>query len=72
MTPTFAGLTGYAMYSFKSSGLTTRTEGRGGDSARYASVAARYKAGAVEAIVVADTTMNGTYSTGAAANKDDE
>ena len=71
MTPTFAGLTGYAMYSFKSSGLTTSTEGRGGESDRYASVAARYKAGAVEAIVVADTTMYGTYRTGAAASKDD-
>ena len=42
VTPTFAGLTGYAMYSFKSSGLTTSTEGRGGESDRYASVAARY------------------------------
>ena len=71
VTPTFAGLTGYAMYSFKSSGLTTSTEGRGGESDRYASVAARYKAGAVEAIVVADTTMYGTYRTGAAASKDD-
>ena len=71
VTPTFAGLTGYAMYSFKSSGLTTSTEGRGGESDRYASVAARYKAGAVEAIVVADTTMYGTYRTGTAASKDD-
>lgn len=71
VTPTVAGFTGYAMYSFKNDSSTGGVEGHGGESDRYASLAARYKAGAVEAIVVADTTMYGTYRTDTAASKDD-
>ena len=71
MTPTVAGFTGYAMYSFKNDSSKGGVEGHGGESDRYASLAARYKAGALEAVLVADTTMYGTYRTGTAASKDD-
>lgn len=44
-TPTYAGLTGYAMYSFKMNTATdTGTEGKS-SSDRYASLAARYQNG---------------------------
>lgn len=71
VTPTVAGFTGYAMYSFKNDSSKRGVEGHGGESDRYASLAARYKAGALEAVLVADTTMYGTYRTGTAASKDD-
>lgn len=71
VTPTYAGFTGYAMYSFKKASSAAGTEGHGGEADRYASLAARYKAGAVEAILVADTTMYGTARTGTAASQDD-
>ena len=71
VTPTVAGFTGYAMYSFKNDSSTGGVEGHGGESDRYASLAARYKAGALEAVLVADTTMYGTYRTDTAASKDD-
>lgn len=71
VTPTYAGFTGYAMYSFKKVASAAGTEGHGGETDRYAALAARYKAGAVEAIVVADTTMYGTARTGADASQDD-
>lgn len=71
VTPTVAGFTGYAMYSFKNDSSTGGVEGHGGESDRYASLAARYKAGALEAVLVTDTTMYGTYRTGTAASKDD-
>lgn len=62
VTPTWNGLTGYAQYSFKNdSRAAGGDEGRGGSADRYASLAVRYQAGAVEGIVVADTTMYGTY-----------
>ena len=60
VTPTFAGFTGYAMYSFKKAASADGTEGKGGSTDRYASLAGRYKAGAFEAVVVADTTMYGS------------
>lgn len=63
-TPTYAGLTGYAMYSFKMNTATdTGTEGKS-SSDRYASLAARYQNGGLEGILVADTTMYGSYRTG--------
>ena len=71
VTPTVAGFTGYAMYSFKNDSSKGGVEGHGGESDRYASLAARYKAGALEAVLVTDTTMYGTYRTGTAASKDD-
>lgn len=70
VTPTYAGFTGYAMYSFKKASGDTGVEGHGGEADRYASLAARYKAGAVEAILVADTTMYGTERSGAKSNDD--
>ena len=71
VTPTVAGFTGYAMYSFKNDSSMGGVEGHGGESDRYASLAARYKAGALEAVLVADTTMYGTYRTKTAASQDD-
>ena len=44
VTPTVAGFTGYAMYSFKNDSSKGGVEGHGGESDRYASLAARYKA----------------------------
>ena len=61
VTPTFAGFTGYAQYSFKSNGQEkVGVEGKS-SSDRYASLAMRYQGGAFEGIVVADTTMYGSY-----------
>lgn len=70
VTPTYAGFTGYAMYSFKKASGDNGVEGHGGEADRYAALAARYKAGAVEAIVVADTTMYGTERKGAKSSDD--
>ena len=57
-TPTFAGLTGYAMYSFKNDSVNDKTNEEGSsDAERYASAALRYQNGALEAVFVADTTM---------------
>ena len=58
VTPTFAGFTGYAQYSFKNS--TDGVEGKSSTD-RYASLAMRYQGGAFEGIIVADTTMYGSY-----------
>lgn len=67
VTPTWNGFTGYAQYSFKDSSRDTGgDEGRGGSADRYASLAVRYQGGAFEGIVVADTTMYGTYRNTAA------
>ena len=55
-TPTFAGLTGYAMYSLKNDSSKGGDEGTA-DAERYASAAVRYQNGGLEAIFVADTTM---------------
>ena len=58
-TPTIAGFTGYAMYSFKmnnkASDTNEQVEGKN-SSDRYASLAVRYQAGALESVLVADTT----------------
>lgn len=61
VSPTFAGVTGYAMYSFKNDSLKDGDEGRGGSADRYASLALRWQAGSLETVLVADTTMYGTY-----------
>lgn len=58
-TPTFAGFTGYAMYSFKMDSKNTYGEEGDGSSDRYASVALRYQQGPLEAIMVADQTRYG-------------
>ena len=58
VTPTFAGFTGYAQYSFKNNGGDSSTEGKASTD-RYASLALRYQGGAFEGIVVADTTLYG-------------
>lgn len=59
VTPTFAGLTGYAMYSFKNDGTTDAEESKA-ESDRYASLALRYQNGGLEAVLVADMTMYGS------------
>ncbi|MDO4936721.1 MAG: porin, partial [Sutterellaceae bacterium] len=59
-TPTFAGLTAYAMYSLKNDSNKDAEEGKA-DSDRYASVALRYLNGDLEAIMVADMTLYGNY-----------
>lgn len=61
VTPTFAGLTGYAMYSLKKDGSDTKKgEESKAESDRYASLALRYQNGNLEAIMVADMTMYGS------------
>ena len=54
-TPTFAGFTGYAMYSFKMNSITDN--GQEGDGS--ASLAARYQQGPLEAVIIADHTRYG-------------
>ena len=54
-SPTVAGLTGYAMYSFKAS-KGDGVEGKK-SSERYASAALRYLNGPAEVVLVADATM---------------
>ena len=61
VSPTFAGFTGYAMYSFKNSASVTSTEGHGGESDRYAALGARYLNGPLELVLLGDTTMYGSY-----------
>lgn len=72
VTPTFSGFTGYAMYSFKNNSSAGGVEGHGGESDRYAALAARYMQGPLELVLVGDTTMYGTNRNGKAnASKDD-
>ena len=57
-TPTYAGLTGYMMHSFKMDDVSegdTHVEGKG-SSNRYTSLGLRYQAGAFEGILVGDMT----------------
>lgn len=71
VTPTFAGLTGYAMYSFRNdsnktiAGTTTPTgaEESKAEADRYASLALRYQNGGLEAVLVTDMTMYGSVDT---------
>lgn len=71
VTPTFAGFTAYAMYSFKNDSKKTSTingetltgEESKAESDRYASLALRYQNGALEAVLVADMTMYGSIDT---------
>lgn len=70
-SPSFGPLTAYAMYSFKNSVNSSGTEGRGGETDRYAALGLRYLAGSLEAVLVADTTMYGTARTGTKAMDDD-
>ncbi len=60
VSPTFAGLTFYAMYSLKKDG-TDAYEGEEseGSADRYGSLALRYQNGGLEAIMVADMTFYG-------------
>lgn len=68
VTPTFAGLTAYAMYSFKNDSKKTSTidnevvtgEESKAESDRYASLALRYQNGGLESVLVADMTMYGS------------
>lgn len=62
-TPTFSGLTGYAMYSFKNDSTAAGIENKG-SSDRYGSVALRYQNGAFEGVVVGDVTLYGNEAYG--------
>ena len=67
VTPTFAGLTGYAMYSLKKDTSTSKAgEESKAESDRYASLALRYQNGNLEAIMVADMTMYGSVDSSTA------
>lgn len=71
VTPTFAGFTGYAQYSFKNdSKQENAVEGKS-SADRYASVAIRYQGGAFEGILVADSTMWGNVRNDATHDYDD-
>ena len=71
VTPTFAGLTGYAMYSLKKDGSDTKKgEESKAESDRYASLALRYQNGNLEGILVADMTMYGSVDSKAPADVD--
>ena len=65
VSPTFAGFTGYAMYSFKNSVSSVGDEGTSRTD-RYGSLALRYQGGSTEIVFVADTTIYGSDRTGAA------
>lgn len=71
-TPTYSGLTGYAMYSFKmddkAKGAENQIEGKA-SADRYTSLALRYQAGPLEGILVGDMTDWGNL--GAAKGRDD-
>lgn len=69
VTPTFAGLTGYAMYSLKKDGTKDGEESMA-ESDRYASLALRYQNGNLEGILVADMTMYGSVDSKAPADVD--
>lgn len=67
VTPAFAGLTGYAMYSFRNDSNKTDTNGdptnaeeSKAEADRYASLALRYQNGGLEAVLVTDMTMYGS------------
>lgn len=67
VTPTFAGLTGYAMYSFRNDSNKTDADGNPynaeeskAEADRYASLALRYQNGGLEAVLVTDMTMYGS------------
>ena len=65
VSPTFAGFTGYAMYSFKNDGKSGTGDEGTSESDRYASLAVRYLGGPLEVVMVADTTIYGNSRTGA-------
>lgn len=65
VSPTFAGFTGYAMYSFKNSVSSVGDEGTSRTD-RYGSLALRYQGASTEIVFVADTTIYGSDRTGAA------
>ncbi len=69
VSPTFAGLTFYGMYSLKNKSNGDNTPGQEGnaESDRYASLAMRYQNAGLEAILVADTTMYGSLDSKALA-----
>ncbi len=58
-TPTFGGLTGYAMYSFKNDQVAQSGKENGGQVDRYGSLALRYQNGAFEGVAVADIYLWG-------------
>ena len=70
-TPTFAGLTAYALYSFKMDGQHEGDEGHD-TTDRYASVALRYKVESLEAVMIADTQLYGLKDSAVRDNRVDD
>ena len=72
VTPTFSGVTGYAMYSFQTDTTTDPNQVEGKSSAdRYASLALRYQNASLEGILVADTTLYSNQRQGNKKHSDD-
>ena len=72
VTPTFSGVTGYAMYSFQTDTTEDKNQVEGKSSAdRYASLALRYQNASLEGILVADTTLYSNQRTGEKKHSDD-
>ena len=72
VTPTFAGVTGYAMYSFQTDTTDDKNQVEGKSSAdRYASLALRYQNASLEGILVADTTLYSNQRQGEKKHSDD-
>lgn len=72
VTPTFSGVTGYAMYSFQTDTTTDPNQVEGKSSAdRYASLALRYQNASLEGILVADTTLYSNQRTDEKKHSDD-
>lgn len=72
VTPTFSGVTGYAMYSFQTDTTDDKNQVEGKSSAdRYASLALRYQNASLEGIFVADTTLYSNQRQGEKKHSDD-
>ena len=72
VTPTFSGVTGYAMYSFQTDTTDDKNQVEGKLSAdRYASLALRYQNASLEGIFVADTTLYSNQRQGEKKHSDD-
>ena len=72
VTPTFSGVTGYAMYSFQTDTTDDKNQVEGKSSAdRYASLALRYQNASLEGILVADTTLYSNQRQGEKKHSDD-
>ena len=72
VTPTFSGVTGYALDSFHTDTTDDKNQVEGKSSAdRYASLALRYQNASLEGILVADTTLYSNQRQGEKKHSDD-